>query len=884
MDQSTPQNIRLEDYTPPAFAIDTVDLRFELGEEHTLVRARLSLTREAAGSLVLDAEDLDLVGIKIDGRDLGASDYILADNRLTIADAPEGSFSLETEVRSKPQDNTQLSGLYKSSGNFCTQCEAEGFRRITPYFDRPDVLSRFTVTIVGEKARYPVLLSNGNLTESGDMEGGSHFAVWEDPFPKPAYLFALVAGDLARVVDSFTTRSGREVALHIYTAPEDSDKCGHAMESLKKAMAWDEEVFGLEYDLDIYNIVAVSDFNMGAMENKSLNVFNTVYVLATPETATDANFAGIEGVIAHEYFHNWTGNRVTCRDWFQLSLKEGLTVFRDQQFSADMGSSAVQRIEDVRMLRARQFPEDAGPLAHPVRPESYIEINNFYTATIYEKGAELIRMMHTLLGPEKFRKGMDLYFERHDGQAVTCDDFAAAMEDASGVDLSQFKLWYSQAGTPRLKASGAYDASAKTFTLTLEQMTDPTPGQAKKKPLHLPVAIGLLDEDGNDLPLKTAGDDAAPTTRVLSLTESSQSFVFEDVSQKPVPSLLRGFSAPAILDAGLGREERAFLMARDSDSFNGWEASQQLSVDILMGLVGDYRAGRELRLDSVYGDAFAALLRDSAGDKQFVALAATLPSQAYLAQQMDEIDFEGVEAAHNFVRAHLSAALRGDLERLYRENVSNEPYAFTTEQVGRRSLKNLCLSYLMREPDEAAVELGYGQFKTADNMTDSMAALAALSHLDVPEREQALGAFFERWKNNPLVLDKWFSIQANSERQDTLAIVRGLMKHPAFSLKNPNKVRALIGAFTNSNQARFNNAEGEGYRLLADVVGELDSTNPQIAARLLGAFDQWRRYDEPRQRLVAGELERILAKPGLSKDVFEIASKTMDAAKTGRGA
>lgn len=877
MDQATPQTIHLSDYTPPAFSVDTVELRFELGEEDTLVRAHLALTREAPGPLVLDAEDLDLVSIKLDGRGLADSEFVLAENRLTIANVPEGSFGLETDVRCRPQDNTQLSGLYKSSGNFCTQCEAEGFRRITPYFDRPDMLSRFTVTIVGERARYPVLLSNGNLTDSGDLEDGKHFAVWEDPFPKPAYLFALVAGDLARVEDSFTTLSGRQVALHIYTAPEDSDKCGHAMESLKKAMAWDEEVFGLEYDLDIYNIVAVSDFNMGAMENKSLNVFNTVYVLATPETATDANFAGIEGVIAHEYFHNWTGNRVTCRDWFQLSLKEGLTVFRDQQFSADMGSAAVQRIEDVRMLRARQFPEDAGPLAHPVRPESYIEINNFYTATIYEKGAELIRMMHTLLGPEKFRKGMDLYFQRHDGQAVTCDDFAAAMEDASGVDLSQFKLWYSQAGTPHLTASGAYDPAAETFTLTLEQGTAPTPGQAEKKPLHLPIAIGLLDAAGNDLSLEMDGDDETPTTRVLSLTEDKQSFVFENLSQKPVPSVLRGFSAPAVLDAGLNREERAFLMARDGDAFNGWEASQQLSTDILLSLIDDHRASRDLQLDGIYSDAFSALLKESAADKQFVALAATLPSQAYLAQQMDEIDFEGIEAAHNFVRGHLSTALRGDFERLYRENGSNEPYAFTTEQVGRRSLKNLCLSYLMRVPDEASVEACYGQFMAADNMTDSMAALAALSHQDVPERKQALDAFFERWKDNPLVLDKWFSVQATSERDDTLDAVRGLMSHPAFSLKNPNKVRSLIAAFTNGNLARFNDAGGEGYRLLADVVSDLDSTNPQIAARLLGGFDQWRRYDEARQALVAAEIDRILAKPGLSKDVFEIASKTLKA-------
>lgn len=876
MDQPTPQTIRLEDYSPPAFTVETIDLRFELGEEDTLVRARLALTQDAPGPLVLDAEDLDLISVALDGRVLDPSEYEVANNRLTVASVPDEPFTLETEVRTRPQDNTQLSGLYKSSGNFCTQCEAEGFRRITPHFDRPDVLSRFTVTIVGEKARYPVLLSNGNLTEAGDLEDGMHYAVWEDPFLKPAYLFALVAGDLARVEDRFTTASGREVTLHIYTAPEDSDKCGHAMESLKKAMAWDEEVFGLEYDLDIYNIVAVSDFNMGAMENKSLNVFNTVYVLATPETATDANFAGIEGVIAHEYFHNWTGNRVTCRDWFQLSLKEGLTVFRDQQFSADMGSSAVQRIEDVRMLRARQFPEDAGPLAHPVRPESYIEINNFYTATVYEKGAELIRMMHTLLGPDKFRKGMDLYFERHDGQAVTCDDFASAMEDASGVDLSQFRLWYSQSGTPHLRASGSYDLAAKTFTLTLEQDTPPTPGQGKKRPLHLPVALGLLDEDGNDLPLKMTGDEGASTTRILSLTERRQQFVFEDVPHAPVPSLMRGFSAPVVLDAGLDHAERAFLMARDSDAFNGWEASQQLSADILLGLVADHRAGREMQLDSVYSDAFGALLCSDA-DKQFIALAATLPSPAYLAQQMDEINFEGIEAAHNFVRAQLSATLRSDLERLYRENATNEAYAYKTDQVGRRSLKNLCLSYLMRAPDEAVVKICYGQFQLADNMTDSMAALSSLAHLDVPERDEALEDFYARWKDNPLVLDKWFSVQAMSERRDTLSAVRGLMNHPAFSLKNPNKVRSLVGAFANGNQARFNDASGEGYRLLADVAAELDSTNPQIAARLLGAFDQWRRYDEPRQALVVAEIERILAKSGLSKDVFEIASKTLKA-------
>ncbi|MFN3231938.1 MAG: aminopeptidase N [Alphaproteobacteria bacterium] len=874
MDQPTPQTIRLQDYQPPRYAIDHTDLRFELGEEATLVTSTLKIRRIGEpGPLVLDGEDLELVSVSVDGRALEDNDFQKGLTNLTFD--PGVAATVEIVTRIKPQDNTQLSGLYKSSGVFCTQCEAEGFRRITYYMDRPDVLSVFRATIVGDKAKYPVLLSNGNLVASRDGEGGQHIAVWEDPFPKPCYLFALVAGDLAVIEDKFTTMSGRDVDLRIYTIPEDQTKCTHAMESLIKSMRWDEETYGLEYDLEVYNIVAVRDFNMGAMENKSLNVFNTAYVLATPETATDMNFAGIESVIAHEYFHNWTGNRVTCRDWFQLSLKEGLTVFRDQQFSADMQSAAVQRIEDVRALRARQFPEDAGPLAHPVRPESYIEINNFYTSTVYEKGAEVIRMMHTLLGAENFRKGMDLYFERHDGTAATVEDFAGAMQDASGIDLTHFRRWYSQAGTPHLEVRGEHDANAGTYALTVRQKTKPTPGQPQKDPLHIPLALGLLDPQGEQLPLTLQGENQGPESRVLSVTEAEQTFTFTGVTEKPVPSLLRGFSAPVTLDAGYTRDELAFLSGNDPDPFARWEAGQTLATQVMLDLVDDHAAGRTLNLDEGFVQAIAATLEDSALDQAFVALAITLPSQAYLAQQMKVIDVDGIEAAHDFVRTTLSDRLHEKFAAIYQVLNIPESYRFDAESVGRRSLKNACLSYLMQRPAPEQVMLVVDQFRTADNMTDSVAALSILANTEVPQRDEALAEFYERWSGDPLVVDKWLGVQAMSILPDTLERVRTLMGHEAFSLRNPNKVRALIGSFSHGNQPRFNDSDGGGYALLADVVLELDGANPQVAARLMGAFNQWRRFDKNRQALMRDQIERVVSEQDLSKDVYEIASKAL---------
>jgi aminopeptidase N len=879
MDQASPQTIRLEDYRTPSFAIETVDLRFELGEEFTTVTSVMSVVRKRAEeALELDGDELELVSLKVDGHELAVGDYRLTPHSLVIPLIGHRA-DIEIVTRIQPQNNTQLSGLYKSSGNFCTQCEAQGFRRITYFLDRPDVLSRYTTTITADKAKYPVLLSNGNLIEERDLDGGRHLAVWEDPFLKPSYLFALVAGDLAHIEDTFRTSSGRDVMLRIYTVAEDADKCEHAMDSLKKAMKWDEDTYGLEYDLDIYNIVAVRDFNAGAMENKSLNVFNSAYVLATPETATDMNFNAIESVIAHEYFHNWTGNRITCRDWFQLSLKEGLTVFRDQQFSADMQSAAEQRIDDVKALRARQFPEDAGPQAHPVRPESYIEINNFYTSTVYEKGAEVIRMMQTIIGKENFRKGMDLYVARNDGTAATVEDFVAAMQDASGVDLTQFKRWYGQAGTPHLEVRGDWDESAQTYTLKVRQSSKPTPGQPVKQPLHIPLSMGLLGKGGDPLPLTLDGEnDEGPLSRVLDVKEPEQSFTFTGIAERPVPSLLRGFSAPVTLDAGYSRDELAFLLRSDPDSFARWEAGQTLATGLMLDLVAAYRGGEALTLDPTFMAAFESVLVSPELDPALIALTIILPSQAYLAQQMAEIDVEAIEAVHKFVRGELSRRLRGDFRAIYDRLNDRGAYAFEPSAVGRRSLKNAALSFLMADPTPEIVALCRDEFFRADNMTDSLAALTALANSSTPARQEVIAAFYDRWAKNPLVVDKWLSVQAMSDQPDTLERVRALMGHEAFSMRNPNKVRALVGAFTQSNQPRFNDADGAGYRLLADVVIELNGINPGIAARMSGGFNQWRRFDPKRQALMRAELERILAAPGLSKDVFEIVSKSLAAA------
>ncbi|GMQ95867.1 MAG: aminopeptidase N [Gammaproteobacteria bacterium] len=880
MTTDKPKTIRLQDYTPPPFLIEGVDLRFELGEDTTLVSSSLRLARNPAfgappDDLILDGLELELVSICIDDTPVSHDRYRLDDAALTVFEVPD-SFTLQTCARLRPQANTSLEGLYTSSGNFCTQCEAQGFRKITWFLDRPDVMSRYTTTIVADRDRYPVLLSNGNPIDDGSLDGNRHWVRWQDPFRKPSYLFALVAGDLACVEDHFTTRSGRDIALKIYAEKHNADKCAHAMASLKKAMRWDEEVYGLEYDLDIYMIVAVDDFNMGAMENKGLNVFNSKYVLAKPETATDGDFAGVEGVIAHEYFHNWTGNRVTCRDWFQLSLKEGLTVFRDQEFSADMTSPAVKRIKDARLLRTHQFAEDAGPMAHPVRPDSYIEISNFYTVTIYNKGAEVIRMMHTLLGVDGFRKGMDLYFQRHDGQAVTTEDFVTAMEDANDADLLQFRLWYSQAGTPAVQVSGDYDQGAKTYTLTVSQSCPPTPGQPNKQPFHIPLRVGLLDSGGRDMRLELQG---GPDTRidelVLSLTDSEQRFRFRNVPEAPVVSVARGLSAPISVDAHRDGATLAFLAGHDSDAFNRWDAAQEFATSVIVRQVDNHRSGRELSLDSAFVQSFARTLAEQRLDRALIAEALMLPSETYLADRMRSIDVDAIHAARQSIRRGLARQLEEDFRQVYRANLSNQAYRYDAESAGRRSLKNLCLSYLMEVGDAELRGWCMSQFQQSDNMTDVLAALACFTQTDCPEREQAIAEFHQRWQHDTLVLDKWFSLQAMSHLPGTLAAVEKLMEHPAFDLKNPNKVRSLVGAFCLGNQVRFHHAGGAGYRFLADRVMQIDAINPQVAARLMAGFSRWRKFDTARQRLMQSELERILGTDRLSKDVYEIASKTL---------
>ena len=877
MYRDTPQPIFLKDYQPPEFLIDRVALRFDLRDEETRVAATLEIRRNPRGprgdgSLHLDGEGLDLRSLALDGRELGPDGYRLDPAGLTVLGVPD-RFRLDTEVLIHPETNTALEGLYRSGGMFCTQCEAEGFRRITYFIDRPDVMARFSTEIVADKARWPVLLSNGNPVVQQDLGDGRHRIRWEDPFPKPCYLFALVAGDLRWVEDRYHTRSGRNILLRIYTEPENIGKCEHAMRSLQKAMAWDEERFGREYDLDLYMIVAVNDFNMGAMENKGLNVFNAKYVLARPETATDQDFLGIEGVIAHEYFHNWTGNRITCRDWFQLSLKEGLTVFRDQEFSAEMGSRAVKRIDDVRLLRSHQFAEDAGPMAHPVRPDSYIEINNFYTATVYEKGAEVVRMQANLLGPARFREAMDRYFDRHDGQAVTTDDFVRCMEDASGRDLAQFRCWYEQAGTPELQVEGEHDSATGTYSLTVRQHCPTTPGQPEKRPFHIPLAVGLIDPDGQDIPLRLEGEEEpAGRTRMLEVREVEQAFRFVDVPRKPVPSLLRGFSAPVKVRYEYSDADLMFLMAHDSDGFNRWDAAQTLTQRVILRSVADPACP----IPKGFLAAFRTALLN-APDSWLLAEVLSLPSESYLADQMEVADVDGIHQARERVKIGIAETLRNELMDAYRAHADPGDYDLAPESIGRRRLKNLCLGYLMQLDELEVIGLCQDQFRQGSNMTDVVAALGLLGDRPGPEGEEALAAFYARWRDDSLVLDKWFSIQATSKRPDTLGRVAALLAHPAFSIRNPNKVRSLIGAFCSGNPIRFHDPSGAGYRFLADRVLEIDPANPQIAARLLRQMARWRRYDEQRQDLMRAELERVLAREDLSKDSYEVASRSLEA-------
>ena len=884
MRDAQPKMIKLEDYRVPDYLIDETHLTFELFEDHTLVHAQLIMRRNPdAGAglppLVLDGQQLELLELKLDDQVLGEGDYQVTDSHLTVQPT-QASFVLDSSVRIHPESNTALEGLYKSGSMFCTQCEAEGFRKITYYLDRPDVMSAFTTTVSAEQHRYPVLLSNGNPIASGSEEGGRHWATWEDPFKKPAYLFALVAGDLWCVEDTFTTMSQREVALRIYVEPENIDKCQHAMDSLKRSMRWDEEVYGREYDLDIFMIVAVNDFNMGAMENKGLNIFNSSCVLAKAETATDAAHQRVEAVVAHEYFHNWSGNRVTCRDWFQLSLKEGFTVFRDSEFSADMHSRTVKRIEDVAYLRTHQFAEDAGPMAHPVRPDAYMEISNFYTLTIYEKGAEVLRMIHTLLGPEKFREGSDLYFARHDGQAVTCDDFVKAMEDASGLDLTQFKRWYTQAGTPRLEVSEQFDAATRTYSLTFRQSCPATPGQSEKLPFVIPVALGLLDANGRELALRLDGEaQAGGTHRVFSITEAQQTLTFNDVHEKPLPSLLRGFSAPVKLSFPYSRDQLMFLMQHDSDGFNRWEAGQQLAVQVLQELIGQYQAAQPLQLDPRLVNALRSVLDDASLDQAMVAEMLSLPGEAYLTEISEVADVQAIHHAREFARKQLAQALFEPLWARYQRNrAESKASAYVAEKAhfARRSLQNIALSYLMLSEREEVLAACLDQFHSTDNMTERLTALAVLVNSPfTAEREQALAEFAEHFNDDPLVMDQWFTVQAASVQPGGLARVEALMAHPAFTLKNPNKVRALIGAFANQNLINFHAEDGSGYRFLADQVITLNALNPQIASRLLAPLTRWRKYGPVRQGQMKAELERILASGALSSDVFEVVSKSL---------
>jgi aminopeptidase N len=895
MKNASARTTYLKDYRPPPFTIETTDLHFDLYEDHACVVSKLLFKRSGGSdvtSLRLHGQLLKLEKIFINGQLVNSDQYIQDDESLTVPaldgllGASFGEFLFECHTRIEPQKNTALEGLYKSKKMFCTQCEAEGFRRITYYLDRPDVMSIFTTTVAAEKSKYPVLLSNGNKLASGDVDGAPdrHWVTWEDPFKKPSYLFALVAGDLLSLDDTFVTCSDREIELRIFVEEKDIDKCDHAMLSLKNSMRWDEEVYGREYDLDIFMIVAVDDFNMGAMENKGLNVFNTSCVLASPQTTTDFSFQRVEAVVAHEYFHNWSGNRVTCRDWFQLSLKEGFTVYRDSEFSADMGSRTVKRVEDVSFLQTVQFAEDGGPMAHSVRPDSYMEISNFYTVTIYEKGAEVVRMIALLLGPEKFRAGSDLYFDRHDGQAVTTEDFVKAMEDASGIDLGQFRNWYYQAGTPVISIQSEFDADNKRYTLHVRQSCPDTPGQSNKKPLTVPLRLGLLGSNGKDLPLRLLVNDASTseTDRVLSVTQEEQQFVFEGLESEPIPSLLRGFSAPVRLLYDYSRADLLFLMVNDSDGFNRWNASQLLTIGLIDELQSDLAAGRDLALPQSLVDAYAgvlgSMLSDPSVDKAMVAQLLSLPTVGFLIERAEVADVESIHLVREFLLNGLAARFYSSFLDVYTNNTSNAEYAADAESIARRSLRNLALSYLMRSDMDEAVTLAQHQFVQASNMTDQLSGLRCLvnngARVAVELKRDALASFYKQWSHEPLVVDQWFVVQAVCQLPGSLAQVKQLLEHADFDIRNPNKVRSLIGAFCGQNHVGFHDASGEGYEFLADQVLVLDKLNPQIASRLLMPLTRWKKFSAKRQGLMQAQLRRIKAQEELSKDLFEIVEKS----------
>jgi aminopeptidase N len=858
-----PAPILRSDYRPPDWLVPEIALDLTLDPERTEVRSRLTVRRNGAHThpLRLNGEELLPLSVAIDGAVL--NDAWRIDGSDLLIDLPGDDHLIEVEVAIAPARNSRLMGLYESGGLLCTQCEAEGFRRITFFPDRPDVLSRYTVRMEADRQRFPVLLANGDEVDAGDLPAGRHYALWRDPFPKPCYLFALVAGDLIANRDTFTTRSGRDIALGIWVREADLAKTEHAMSSLKASMAWDERVYGREYDLAVFNIVAVSDFNFGAMENKGLNIFNSRYILADPETATDADFDAIAGVVAHEYFHNWSGNRVTCRDWFQLSLKEGFTVFRDQQFSADQGSAAVKRIEDVRALRSAQFPEDAGPLAHPIRPDAYVEISNFYTATIYNKGAEVIRMLHVMVGEEAFRAGCDLYFERHDGQAATCEDFVAAMEDATGADLRQFRLWYSQAGTPRVRATLDYDSPGGRARLKLRQSVPPTPGQDNKMPMPIPLRVALLGE-------RTGS--AMGGERLVTLDAEQSEVLFDGLTERPILSLNRGFSAPVIIETNRGPAELAFLSARDDDPFARYEAMQQLMLDTLISSVAG--AGENGGVDhQPVIDAVRESLADPDLDAAFVAEVVLLPSEALIGDQMSEVDPERISAAREKLRADLGATL-GDIWHETYAAQRADRYRYDPTAKGARRLRTVALGYLAAGGADTAPQMAWAQFADADNMTDRQGALGVLANSDWPERVRALEAFHDRFRADPLVLDKWFSAQALSLRSDTPQVVESLSRHPDFTIANPNRLRSLVSAFA-INQRAFHDLAGGGYRFLADMILAVDPRNPQSAARLVPALGRWRRFEPVRAAAMQAELGRIMATPGLSKDVFEQVSKSL---------
>ncbi|MEZ5923938.1 MAG: aminopeptidase N [Hyphomicrobiaceae bacterium] len=882
MSQDRPRVIRLADYAPSPYLVDAIELDIQLHPTRTKVHSTLKVRPNPASplkraALRLDGEAIEFRSIVIDGTELPANAFMIGQESLTIRQPPAGPFTLEIVTYCNPEANKSLSGLYRSRGIYCTQCEAEGFRRITFSLDRPDVLSVYTTRIEAELADVPILLSNGNLVDQGKIKGTQrHFAVWHDPFPKPSYLFAMVGGDLAVVKDTFKTSSGRKVDLRIYVEPGKEDRCHWAMDSLKRSMRWDEKRFGLEYDLDIFMIVAVSDFNMGAMENKGLNIFNDRLVLASPETATDANFEAIESVIAHEYFHNWTGNRITCRDWFQLCLKEGLTVFRDQEFSADERSATVQRIADVRTLKAHQFAEDAGPLAHPVRPDSYIEINNFYTATVYEKGAELCRMIMTMVGTRGFRKGMDLYFERHDGEAATVEDFIACFADANKRDLSQFLLWYSQSGTPELVCTLKWSQRTQVAELTIEQVLPPTPGQPKKKPQHIPLRLGLIGSNGQDLKLEH--EDGTPVRDgLIEVTGPKQIVRFKDITSRPVPSLNRGFSAPINLTIEQSDRDLEFLMMHDSDLYNRWHASQTLATRLTVEMVAAIRSGKRVRRGQKLAKALAVSLADEHLEPAYRAQLIMLPSESDIAREIrTNVDPSAIFEARSSLLRTIGKTIHDELSDVYERFATRGAYRPDAESAGKRSLRNAALALLSATGDDVDIERLSRHYERARNMTDMTAALSLLADIDTPARIQALNDFHDRFKDDLLVMDKWFVCQATSSLPDTVEVVEQLTQHPLFSIQNPNKVRALIGALATANPSVFNRPDGKGYAFIADRVLEIDKFNPQVAARLLGAFRSWRSLEAQRRALARKALRRIAKTPRLSRDVFEIVTKTLD--------